>query len=357
MAGTARQVNCYVMNPDWQQFLTQQGATIDAGMVQHFGDAAAELLSTRQGTVLCDLSQFGMLRVSGEEAQTFLQNMLSNDTREVDASRAQLSSLNTPKGRMLATMLIWRDGGDYLLQLPRALCEPLRKKLGMYVLRAKVKITDASDEIVVLGLSGENAQEILKKLFGEPPQQPFGFIDTKQAGVLKFSDTRFQINTTAQYAPALWQALSQHAKPAGSVCWDWLNIRAGIPVILPQTQEQFVPQMANLELLGGVNFKKGCYPGQEIVARMQYLGKAKRRMYLAYLDSGAAPQSGDELFSADMAGQASGMIVNVAPAPGGGYDLLAVVQTSSREAQTVHWKSMQGEALQFLPLPYSLSQS
>jgi len=354
------------MNPDWQQFLMQQGAAIDAGAVQHFGDAATELVSTRQGTVLCDLSQFGTLRAAGEDAQSFLQNMLSNDTREVDASHAQLSSLNTPKGRMLATMLIWRDGDDYLLQLPRALCEPLRKKLSMYVLRAKVKITDASDEIVALGLSGDNAQEILKKQFGELPQQPFGFIDAGragvlkfQAGVLKFSDTRFQINTTAQHAPALWQALGQHARPVGSVCWDWLNIHAGIPVILPQTQEQFVPQMANLELLGGVNFKKGCYPGQEIVARMQYLGKSKRRMYLAHIagahsDSGAAPQPGDELFSTDMEDQASGMIANVSPAPGGGYDLLAVVQIASREAQTVHWKSPQGEALQFLPLPYPL---
>lgn len=344
------------MNPDWQQFLTQQGATIDAGLVRHFGDAAAELRAAAQGTVLCDLSQFGTLRASGEDAQTFLQNMLSNDIREVDGSRAQLSSLNTPKGRMVASMLIWHDGDGYLLQLPRVLCEPMRKKLGMYVLRAKVKISDASDEIVLLGLSGENAQEILRRQFGELPQLPFGFTDTEQAGVLKLGDTRFQISTTAQYAPTLWQSLGRHAQPAGSMCWDWLNIRNGIPVILPQTQEQFVPQMANLELIGGVNFKKGCYPGQEIVARMQYLGKAKRRMYLAHLDSGAAPQPGGELFSAEMEGQASGMIANVAPAPGGGYDVLAVVQTSSRESQTVHWKSPQGEALQFLPLPYPLPQ-
>ena len=349
------------MNPDWQQFLAQQGAAFDAGVVQHFGNAAAELLSTRQGTVLCDLGQFGTLRASGEDAQSFLQNMLSNDTREVDVGRAQLSSLNTPKGRMLATMLIWRDGDDYLLQLPRALCEPLRKKLSMYVLRAKVKISDASDEIVALGVSGENAQEILQKQFGELPQQPFGFTVAGQAGVLKFGDTRFQVSTAAQHAPALWQALAQHAQPVGSVCWEWLNIRAGIPDILPQTQEQFVPQMANLEVLGGVNFKKGCYPGQEIVARMQYLGKAKRRMYLAHvagahLDSGAAPQPGDELFSADMEGQACGMIANAAPAPGGGYDLLAVIQIASREAQAVHWKSPQGEALQFLPPPYPLPQ-
>ena len=124
-----------------------------------------------------------------------------------------------------------------------------------------------------------------------------------------------------------------------------------------------VAQMVNLELIGGVNFKKGCYPGQEIVARMQYLGKLKRRMYLAHLgyqahlDSSDTPQAGNELFSADMEGQSSGMIVNAAPAPSGGYDMLATVQIASRETQTVHWKSLQGEALQFLPLPYPLPGS
>ena len=345
----------YAMNPDWQNFLTQRGAAIDAGAVQSFGDIAAELCATAQATVLCDLSQFGTLRVSGEESQAFLQNLLSNDIREVSAARAQFSSFNSPKGRMLASMLIWwRNGDGYLLQLPRVLCEPMRKKLGMYVLRAKVKISDASDEIVSLGLSGTDAQEILGKQFGELPQLPLGFIDTEQAGILKLSDTRFQISTAAQYIPTLWQSLSQHAQPAGSACWDWLNIRAGIRVLLPQTQEQFVPQMANFELIGGVSFKKGCYPGQEIVARMQYLGKLKRRMYLAHLDSSEVPQPGDELFSADMEVQPSGMIVNAAPAPNGGCDVLAVVQTSSRETQTVHWKTLQGAALQFLPLPYQL---
>src|SRR3989338_8190890 len=141
----------------------------------------------------------------------------------------------------------------------------MRKKLSMYVLRAKVKIFDASNETVSLGLSGTDAQEILGRQFGELPQLPFDLIDTEQAGVLKFSDARFQINTTAQYAPILWQSLNQHAQQVGSMCWDWLNIHAGIPVILPQTQEQFVPQMANFELIGGGNLKKGCYPGQEIV--------------------------------------------------------------------------------------------
>lgn len=342
------------MNPDWQDFLTRHGATIAAGVVQRFGDSAAELDATGQGTILCDLGQFGTLRVSGEEAQAFLQNLLSNDIREASVTRAQLSSLNTAKGRMLATLLIWRAGEDYLLQLPRVLCEATRKKLSMYVLRSKVKITDASDEIVTLGLSGANAQEILRAHFGGLPQHPLDVMATDQGSLIKISDTRFQIIATPQQAQMLWMEVSPRAQPVGSACWDWLNIRSGIPVILPSTQEQFVAQMVNLELIGGVNFKKGCYPGQEIVARMQYLGKLKRRMYLAHLDSSDAPQAGDELFSAEMEGQASGMIVNAAPAPGGGYDVLASVQTSSHQAQAVHWKSLQGEALQFLPLPYAL---
>ena len=350
------------MNQDWQNFLAAQGAQIQDGVVSHFGAAAAELLSARDGTVLCDLSQYGTLRVSGVEAQSFLQNLLSNDIREVSSTRAQLSSFNTAKGRVLATMLIWRDGDDYLLQLPRVSCEAIHKKLSMYVLRAKVKITDASDEFISLGLSGAVAQETLRKQFGELPQLPLGFINSSSASVMKINDTRFQINATIKNASALWAALRRDAQPVGSVCWDWLNIRSGIPIILPQTQEQFVAQMVNLDLIGGVNFKKGCYPGQEIVARMQYLGKLKRRMYLAHIDgahieSNETPQPGDELFSADLEGQASGMIVNAASSPSGGCDVLAMVQTSSREAHTVHWKSLQGAALQFLPLAYAMPQN
>jgi len=342
------------MNQDWMNFLAAQGAQIQDDIVAHFGDTATELRAARDGTVLCDLSQFGTLRVSGEEAQSFLQNLLSNDIRDVSSTSAQLSSLNSPKGRILATMLIWRADNDYLLQLPRVLCEPIRKKLGMYVLRTKVKISDANEEVISLGLSGADTQQLLGAQFGELPQLPLGVIASGQVSLIKISDTRWQLNATPQQAQTLWMELSTKARLAGSACWDWLNIRSGIPVILPQTQEQFVAQMANLDLIGGVNFRKGCYPGQEIVARTQYLGKLKRRMYLAHIDSTESPQAGDELFSADMEGQAIGMLANITAAPEGGYDVLAVVQTSSRETQAVHWKSLLGAALQFLPLPYNL---
>lgn len=342
------------MNSNWQNFLVQRGATIADGIVQNFGDQTAELLLTPDNTVLCDLHQFGTLRAAGEEAQPFLQNLLSNDIREVSATHAQLSSFNSAKGRMLASFLIWRDGEDYLLQLPRSLIEMMRKKLGMYVLRAKVKVTDASDEFIALGVSGNNAEKILREVFGDLPSEPFTCIRNELGCAIKISDTRYQIITIPTQAKVLWTKLTLNAKPVSSACWNWLNIRSGLPTILPQTQEQFVAQMVNFDLIGGINFKKGCYPGQEIVARTHYLGKLKRRMHLAHINTTDTPQTGDELFSTDMEGQASGMIVNAAPAPSGGYDVLAVVQTSSQETQTLHWKSLQGEALQFLPLPYAL---
>jgi len=340
------------MNPDWQAFLQRQHAHLPDGIVEHFGNAQDELMASQNGTVLCDLSQFGILKVSGEEAQNFLQNLLSSDVREVGAQQAQISSLNTPKGRILATFLIWQADADYYLHLPRSLCATILKRLSMYVLRAKVKIEDASDRIICLGLSGEGATALLQLHFGSAPQNTLAVEHHDNASVIRVGAQRYQINTTPQHAPALWQNLLASARPVGAPCWDWLNIRSGIPVITPATQEQFVPQMANLELIGGVNFKKGCYPGQEIVARMQYLGKSKRRMYLAHIAGYA--QAGEQLFSAEVEGQICGMVANATAAPGGGCDLLAVIQISSHDAQSVHLGSVEGESLQFLPLPYAI---
>jgi tRNA-modifying protein YgfZ len=342
------------MTPNWQEFLEQRSAVIADGIVQHFGDSTSELLATADNTVLCDLHQFSTLRVSGEEAQAFLQNLLSNDIREVTATRAQFSSLNSAKGRMLASFLIWSDGEDYLLQLPRSLVEMMRKKLSMYVLRAKVRVTDASEEVIALGVAGSDAEIVLRGAFDDLPLETFACLSTAQGCVIKLSDTRFQIITTPIQAETLWATISLSAKPVGSACWGWLNIRAGIPIILPQTQEQFVAQMVNFDVIGGINFKKGCYPGQEIVARTHYLGKLKRRMYLAHIVTTDVPQAGDELFSAEMEGQATGMIVNTAPAPTGGFNVLAVVQMSSQETQLIHWESLQGTTLKFLSLPYVL---
>ncbi|MGC2167308.1 MAG: folate-binding protein [Gallionella sp.] len=343
------------MNKEWQDFLAARGARLEDGAVGDFGDIHAERIATRDATVMCDLSQFGTLRVSGVDAQDFLQNLLSNDIRAVTPTQVQLSSLNSPKGRMLASMLIWREGDDYILQLPQALCEPIRKKLTMYVLRANVQVTDVSEETVLLGLSGTTCVDVLQAAYGELSHATCSIVRSESGNLIKVGKTRWQIATTRLHAVQFWDFLRTSFRPAGSSCWDWLNIRSGIPVILPQTREQFVAQMVNFDLIDGVSFGKGCYPGQEIVARTRYLGKLKRRMYLAHIDCAAAPMAGDELYSADMDGQASGMVVNSAASPGGGYDVLAVVQISSIGAHPVCIGSLQGAPLSFQALPYTLT--
>lgn len=341
-------------NSNWYSFLEQQGAQIRDGAIQNFGDAPAERLAARDGTVLCNLDQFGILKVSGTEAQSFLQNLCSSDIKQISPQQAQLSSLNTAKGRVLATFLIWQTGADYFLHLPLPLLSAIQKKLTMYVLRAKVKIEEVSAQHICFGLAGSEAAALLETHVGEIPQTTLAVVQHANTGIMRLDNQRLLLVTTPEHAPALWQKLGAHARPVGSSCWDWLNIRAGIPVVLPATQEQFVLQMLNLDVLGGVSFKKGCYPGQEIVARMHYLGKLKQRTFLAHVDSDTAPQANDALYSDDYAGQVGGNILNAAPAPQGGYDVLATLHIGTvKDGHAVHSLSPEGAALHFQTLPYA----
>lgn len=342
-------------NSSWQTFLKTQGAQIEDNVVQNFGAQSNELIATRDGTTLCDLGQFGILQVSGDDAQSFLHSLCSNDIKLITPNLAQLNSLNTAKGRVLATFLTWQNGADYFLHLPGALLAPIQKKLSMYVLRAKVKIEDISSQRVCLGLTGKGAEALLQANFAKLPQTILAVEQHASGSIIRLDHERFQIETTPEHAVALWQQLATQAHPVGSPCWDWLNIRAGVPIILPATQEQHVLQMLNLDILGGVSFKKGCYPGQEIVARMHYLGKLKQRTFLAHIVSNVAPQPNDPLYSDDFAGQSSGSILNTAAAPQGGYDVLATLHSSSvTDSHVVHWKTPDGAALIFQLLPYSI---
>lgn len=327
------------------------------GAVAHFGDAAGELRAAPGGTLLADLSHLGLLRFSGEDAESFLQGQLSCDVKKLGPNTAEYGSYCTAQGRMLAVFLLWVKDGAFFMQLPAEILAPIQKRLGMFVLRSKVKIENASDAWVRMGLAGSGAAALLAEAGLAVPENAEGSSGALPAGhsqaatVIALGGGRFEIAAAPEHAPALWDALARDARAVGSGVWNWLEIRAGVPVVLSKTQEQFVPQMANLELIGGVSFQKGCYPGQEIVARTQHLGKLKRRMYLAHLAAECAPAPGDELFSADLEGQASGMIVNSAPSPDGGYDMLAVIRISSAQDHALHWKSREGAALELMPLP------
>jgi hypothetical protein len=356
------------MNLIWRAYQQNSGAIIEDDRIVSYGDAAAELASTRSAstgsaTVLCDLSHFGLIHFSGEDAQSFLQGQLSCDVRKVGSTGALYGSYCTPKGRMLASFLIWRDrngaDGCYLMQLPSALQASIQKRLSMFVLRAKVQLADSSAMLVRMGIAGGHAKLLIQEIMGAVPVARLDVVHCEKGSVISLAEDRFELVIIPEHAPAVWDSLSKDVVPVGAPCWDWLEIKAGIPMITPATQEQFVPQMANLEAIGGVSFQKGCYPGQEIVSRTQYLGKIKRRMYLANVQPAVSEtpiEAGDELFSTDMGEQSSGMVVNVAASPDGGFDLLAVIQISSVEAGQIHWKSPDGPALEIMPLPYSVDQ-
>ena len=325
----------------------------------HFGDITAERkdTGTQTRTIMADLSHYGLIRFSGDDAKTFLQSQLSCDIREVNLQRAQYGGYCTPKGRVLASFLLWQQDDDYLMQLPASLTASIQKRLALYVLRTKVQLTDASDDLIRIGIACPNAAALIEEITRLPyssDQSPLRVIHNEKVTILCLAQNRMELITLIENAPALWEHLNRHIRSVGASCWDWLNIQSGIPVILPETQEEFLPQMINLDAIGGIGFKKGCYPGQEIVARTQYLGKLKRRMFLAHITTTETVKVGDTLYSIDMGDQSSGNIVNAASSPHGGFDVLAVIQQSSVDTCEIHWQSLQGPVLEIKPVPYSL---
>ena len=289
-----------------------------------------------------ELSHFRLIRFVGAEAQAFLHNQLTCDVAALESGKSTYGSYCTPKGRVLATFLLWRKGDEYFVQLPSSLRELIQKQLSKYILRAKVKVADATPEYSLIGVTGKDAATLARRA---APDET----------VIRLADERYEIAAPRERGQAILEALASDAEKVGPEHWDWLDIRAGVPVILPATQEAFVPQMLNLDLIGGVSLTKGCYPGQEIVARMHYRGTLKQRMYLANIAGSDTPQSGDRLYSPGFGEQACGTIVNSARSPEGGSDVLAVIQIASAEKGNVHWKSSSGPILRLMQPPYSVS--
>jgi folate-binding protein YgfZ len=301
---------------------------------------------------LGEISSLALIRCSGPHGQTFLQAQLTNDVAKVTAGTSQYTGYCNPKGRLLATFLLWKLEDAYYLQLPSSLADSIVERLRKFILRAKVKLEDVTDQWRVFGLAGPNAATLLRGICGDVPVSPYAVMHHQNVSLLSLPGDRFQLVARTEQAQKLSDVFKEKVQLADAQVWNWLEIRAGIPTILPETQEQFVPQMVNFDLIGGVSFNKGCYPGQEIVARTKYLGQIKRRMYLANINSEEAPRPGDDLFSPTLDDQSAGMIVNSAPSPDGGHDVLTVLQTSVVQAEVL-WK--REVPLAFLPLPYQVT--
>ena len=312
--------------------------------------AASDLaLST---PVAVRLADWGVIRAKGDDAGAFLNGQLTQEALKLDVGQARLAGYCSPKGRLLASFVMWRSAPDEILLACSAdLLAPTLKRLSMFVLRAKCKLTDASGEIALWGVA-------LPGLLHDAAEHPVPATAYATAAVA--GGTAIRLADAAGATRLLWAAPADATPPwaptSHADVWNWLEVQSGVPRIVASTVEAFVPQMINLELVGGVNFQKGCYPGQEIVARSQYRGTLKRRMVLA--EGAAAGAAGAEVFAAADPGQPAGQVVLSAslPHPEGGarHAVLIEVKRALTEAGELHLGAVDGPVVRLRDLPYEI---
>jgi len=288
---------------------------------------------------VASLPHLGVIRVQGADAAAFIQGQLTQDFALLGPSEARLAAFCSAKGRMQASFIGCKNAPeDILLVCSRDILAPTLKRLSMFVLRAKAKLTDASGEFALHGIAG-----------GSGPGAPWSL--TRDGEVLR-------IRLYPADGQQRWLVVAPAGSPAPAgpaldpAVWQWGEVRSGIATITAPIVEAFVPQMLNYESVGGVNFKKGCYPGQEVVARSQFRGTLKRRAFIAHAQEELA--AGQEVFQAADPGQPAGLVAQAAPAPGGGWDAIVSLQVAAAEAGGLHAQRADGPALELLPLPYLL---
>jgi folate-binding protein YgfZ len=339
------------MSPVWREVLEASGARFDEMGLPRFPAVAAD---TNPDCQLFDLSHLGLIAIAGDDASGFLQGQLTNDVRELSDTHAQWSSHCSQKGRMLANFLIFRITGTHYLQLPGERISDLLKRLRMFVLRSRVSITDVSDDWARIAVAGDGAAAAISDLGLPIPTHENGLAHAAGLTLVRVPGptARIEIIGSPDDMSEHWLALARRATLMDREGWTLLDIRAGIPQILDRTADSFVPQMVNLHLIDGVSFNKGCYTGQEVVARMQYLGKLKRRMYLAEVETDTPPQPGDPLDSPDSRSQqGSGSVVMASPSGPGRYELLAVAEIQAAESGEMRLGAG-GPRLRLQPPPY-----
>jgi len=316
-------------------------------------------INRQTDNTLCELSHLGLLTLSGEDAVTFLQGQVTNDVKALDGSNTHYSGYCSPKGRLLALFLAFAHQDNIYLQFSHPILAPIMKRLKMYVMRSKVDIADVSDDMVRLGVNGPDVRKLVTEALGKVPEHDYALVHAENSLIIKLpsiaGQQRYEVLVDAANAEAIRAALAENFSPVEQTYWDWLDIQTGCPDVLKETQEQFVPQMLNLDILNGINFKKGCYTGQEIVARTHYLGKVKRRTYLASIAANEQPMAGDKVFND--AESEVGQIVRAAPnlTTGVGtlsFDALIEVRVEAKLVGDITWQSA---PVTFRDLPYSVA--
>lgn len=291
------------------------------------------------------LNHLGIIRVEGEDAANFLQGQLTQDFGLLGLSEARLAAYCTPKGRMQASFVGFKRGhADILLVCSRDILASTQKRLSMFVLRAKAKLRDATGEFDLYGLAGSAVGQAAPGLTA-----PWSRVDVGTA-------TAVALYPADGQARALWVTPAGTGAPDGPALeaehWLWGEVRSGVATVTTPIVEAFVPQMLNYESVGGVSFKKGCYPGQEVVARSQFRGTLKRRAYLAHAES--AVHAGQEIFHESDTSQPCGLVAQSAAAPGGGWDAIVSIQISTADGGALKVGGPDGTPVSLQPAPYPL---
>ena len=299
---------------DWNNIVS-----LGAAALPHFGNPQREFDAARSGAVVIPVTHFDLLRFHGSDARAFLQGQLTCDLDAVSLEQAQYGGYCTPQGRLLANFILLSTTQGYLMHLPADVAASVADGLRKFVLRSDVRIERESG-LRALCLAGPAAATLLLQELGTQPQGHLMIVRNAQASVVRLSGDHFLVVAASNAMAAVWDALAKSAVAAGAECWNWLQIEAGVPWITLATQDQFLPQMIGLDAIGGVSFDKGCYTGQEIVARTHYRGEVKRGLRLGR--TRGAVRAGAALLAG---GQKCGTVLNAASIPGAGWVLLAVV--------------------------------
>ncbi|MDE2069645.1 MAG: folate-binding protein YgfZ [Gammaproteobacteria bacterium] len=322
------------MHPDWRAFLQRQGAVFDAQRVLHFGDAGAGLRAAAGDVVIADLSgDYAVIAVEGADRRSFLQGQLSTNLLALTPALSQFSSWNNAKGRVTTTLRVLECDNRLLLILPQALAATVLKGLSMYVLRAQARLMDVSDTLCQFGLAGEHAVELLSARGLTPPAEINALTEYQGIQLVRLhgKTSRYLVLGPSPELQSLWtNILDRGARPAGSDAWTVLRILAGEPEVHPETAGHFVAQMLGLEELDAVHFNKGCYLGQEVIARAHYRGAVKRHLHRARCRSAESLQPGLAVFAAGH-DQPVGEIADASRDASGEWQMLLVLQDESSE--------------------------
>lgn len=341
------------MPTPWQHVLRDTSANWQDRSLLDFTDPDEEIRQALTGDIIAPLPGIAVIEATGADVTAFLHGQVSSDITALPDGFSQLAAYCNPKGRMLALFRIIRRENGYFLLLPAELLDATLKRLRMFVMRSKVTFSDVSENWAVLGCSGDKSLATLAEQGLElPAEADSGAWQGDEAGIWRMRGDRPRalVLATTERMEQLWAA-SADSKPVGEPAWRLLDIRVGVPEVLSGTVEKIIPQMANLDLLGSISFTKGCYPGQEIVARMHYLGNLKRRMYRLTMSTPDLPAPGSDVHTAD--GARAGEVVMAAPSVDGKVEALAVLQIE--RAQTAELQ-VGGHAVEVHPVPYLVEE-